>query len=169
MAELTTAVTSTPRPVAGDTAEEIARISGCDNCHLIGDIGEAGKVGPDLSSIGFLASQRVPGQSAAAYLRTSIVDPEAYLPSDCPNGTCMGSIMPGDNADRLTAEQTDILVDFLLEQKAGTAPESEAGTGQAPADWVSPAVIALAIIFGIVLILIVVFGLLRLWGKKGDS
>ena len=165
MSELTTAVTSTPRPVAGDTAEEIARISGCDNCHLIGDIGEAGKVGPDLSSIGVLASQRVPGQSAAAYLRTSINDPEAYLALDCPNGPCMGSIMPGDYADRLTAEQTDMLVDFLLEQKAGAAPESEAGTGQAPADWVLPA----AIILGIVLILIVVFGLLRLRGKRGDS
>ncbi len=167
--ELTPAATSTPRPVAGDTAEEIARVSGCDNCHLIGEIGEAGKVGPDLSSIGILASQRVPGESASDYLHTSIVDPGAYLAPDCPNGPCLASIMPGDYANRLTAEQIDMLIDFLLEQKAAPASESGSGAVQLPADWMSPAVIALAVTFGIILILIVVVGLLRLRSRRGDS
>jgi hypothetical protein len=169
LAELATAPTSTPRPVAGDTAEEIVRIGGCDNCHLIGDIGEAGKVGPDLSAIGVLASQRVPGESASDYLRTSIIDPEAYLAPDCPNGPCLDGIMPGDYGDRLTAGQIDTLIDFLLEQKATSVPASEAGTDQAPSDEISPAAIASIIILGMVLIVVLVLRFLRLRSKRGDS
>ena len=169
VAELTPAATATPRPVAGDTAEEIARVSGCDNCHLIGDIGEAGKVGPDLSSIGILASQRVPGESAAEYLRTSIVDPEAFLALDCPNGPCLAGIMPKDYGNRLTAEQTDMLVEYLLQQKVDSPQASGSGIDQILADWMSPPAITLTIILGAVLILIVLFGILRLRSKRGGS
>ena len=132
------APTSTPRPVAGDTAEEIARISGCDNCHLIGDMGEAGKVGPDLSSIGVLASQRVPGESASEYLRASIVDPEAYIAPDCPNGPCLEGIMPGDyepldgRADRHAGRLSAGTEGALCPQLARLA------TDQAPSDGISP-------------------------------
>ncbi|HSR31693.1 MAG TPA: hypothetical protein VLY63_14090, partial [Anaerolineae bacterium] len=153
-AELTGVPTSTPRPIAGDTPEEIARISGCDNCHLIGDIGEAGKVGPDLSSIGVLASQRVPGQSASDYLRTSIVDHEAYLAPDCPNGPCLEGIMPGDYANRLTAGQIDTLVDFLLEQKGPTTVETE--LDQAPPSALSPVAVVVILAVGLLVIGIIV-------------
>jgi hypothetical protein len=167
--DLTPAATATPRPVEGDTAEEIARVSGCDNCHLIGDIGEAGKVGPDLSNIGILAAERVPGQSASEYLYASIVDPDAFLTADCPNGPCLAGIMPRDYGNRLRAEQTDLLVDYLLEQKAGSVQVTESGADQAPTPWMSPAVIALTIALGVVLILIVVFGILRWRSKRGNS
>jgi hypothetical protein len=169
VAEISAAPTSTPQPIAGETAEEIARISGCDNCHLIGDIGEAGKVGPDLSSIGILASQRVPGESAADYLHTSIVDPEAYLAPDCPNGPCLAGIMPGDYARRLTAGQIEMLVDFLLEQKATSGPQTEVGTDQVPSDGISPVVIALIIILGIAIVVALALVYLRLPGNSDES
>ena len=166
-AELTGAPTSTPLPIAGDTPEEIARISGCDNCHLIGDIGEAGKVGPDLSSIGVLASQRVPGQSASDYLRTSIVDPEAYLAPDCPNGPCLEGIMPGDYANRLTAGQIDTLVDFLLEQKGPTTVETE--LDQAPPSALSPVAVVVILAVGLLVIGIIVLVFIRLPSNGGKS
>ncbi|RMG95313.1 MAG: hypothetical protein D6706_12370, partial [Chloroflexi bacterium] len=61
--------TPTPRPIEGNTPEEIILNSGCGACHQIGALGEAGKVGPDLSNIGTIASERIPGMSAADYLR----------------------------------------------------------------------------------------------------
>lgn len=167
-AELTGAPTSTPRPVAGDTPEEIVRNGGCDNCHLIGDMGEAGKVGPDLSSIGDLAGQRVPGESASEYLRTSIVDPEAHFAPDCPNGPCLEGIMPGDYARRLTVGQINKLVEFLLEQKA-SAPSDLVGADQAPSDVTSPAAIAAILAVSLAIIVVLVLGLLRLRSKNGES
>jgi hypothetical protein len=168
-AALTPAPTSTPRPIAGDTPEEIAGNSGCDNCHLIGDIGETGKVGPDLSSIGVLAGQRVPGQSASEYLRTSIVDPTAYIASDCPNGPCFEGIMPGNYERVLTAGQIDTLVEFLLEQKASPSAESEADLDTGSAGATSPAVVAGIIAISLLIIVVVVLVFLRLPGNGDDS
>jgi hypothetical protein len=167
--ELTPGPTVTPRLIAGDTAVEIVRISGCDNCHLIGDLGEAGKVGPDLSSIGVLASQRVPGESATEFLRNSIVDPEAHLAPDCPNGPCLAGIMPGDYAKRLTDEQIDTLVDFLLEQKAPLASASETGEDEAASEGISPVVIILAIALGIVLVVALALVYLILPSNSDES
>jgi hypothetical protein len=166
-AELTRGPTPTPRPVAGETAEEIARVSGCDNCHLIGEIGEAGKVGPDLSSIGILAAQRVPGESATDYLRTSIVNPEAHLAPDCPNGPCLDGIMPVDYGERLTAGQIDTLVDFLLEQRAPTSLET--GPDEAPQTTLSPVVLAAIIGVALLIVAVVVLVFLRLPGNGGKS
>lgn len=125
------AVRPTPRPVMGDTAEEIVLNSGCGACHVIGALGEAGKVGPDLSNIGIVAGQRVPGQPAAEYLRNSILYPDLFLTADCPNGPCVASAMPGDYYLRLTDEQIDTLVAFLLEQQTASEMAS-AGDGPAP-------------------------------------
>lgn len=77
--------------------------------------------------------------------------------------------MPRDYGNRLRAEQTDLLVDYLLEQKAGSVQVTESGADQAPTPWMSPAVIALTIALGVVLILIVVFGILRWRSKRGNS
>jgi hypothetical protein len=60
--------TPTPRPIQGETAEEIILNSGCGACHTIGELGEKGKVGPDLTFIGQTAGERVAGLSAEEYL-----------------------------------------------------------------------------------------------------
>ncbi len=169
LAEITAGPTSTPRPVAGDTPEEVIGNGGCDNCHLIGDMGEAGKVGPDLSSIGVLAAQRVPGLSSIEYLRASIVDPEAYIAPDCPNAPCLAGIMPGDYARRLTAGQIDTLVNFLLEQRSPTDSVSEAGTDQVPSDGIPLVVVVLIISLGVVLAVALAIFYLKLPGNSDES
>ncbi len=118
------AVRPTPRPVMGETAEAIILNAGCGACHVIGSLGEAGKVGPDLSNIGVLAGQRVPGQPAVEYLRNSILYPDLFLTADCPNGPCVANAMPGDYYLRLTDQQIDTLITFLLEQQT----EAHSGT-----------------------------------------
>lgn len=130
----TVAPSPTPRPIEGEDAETIILNAGCSVCHVIGDIGEAHKVGPDLSAIGYEAGGRVAGMSAAEYIDQSIVNPNAYLAPVCPNGPCLPNIMPKDYSSRLSAEQLDTLVTFLLEQ---TTPRPETvivGTGTSPDD-----------------------------------
>ncbi|MEZ4513174.1 MAG: c-type cytochrome [Chloroflexota bacterium] len=110
----TPAPTPTPRPIDGTTPEEIILNSGCGACHSIGALGEAGKVGPDLSNIGLLAGNRVAGLSAEAYLRQAIMEPNAFIAPACPNGDCLSNIMPRDYATRLTPAQIDTVVGYLL-------------------------------------------------------
>lgn len=112
---------ATPRPIGGVTAEEIILNAGCGNCHKIGDIGEAHKVGPDLSYIGLTAEDRVPDMSAEDYIKQSILEPNAYLAPECPNTSCLPNIMPQNFSMRLTDSQMETLVAFLMDQQ-GVSP-----------------------------------------------
>ncbi len=87
-------------------------------------MGEQHKVGPDLSAIGAIAGGRVPDISAEEYLRQSILDPNAFIVEDCPNGPCIANIMPRDYTTRLSQEQVDSMVAYLLTL-------TEADTGRA--------------------------------------
>ncbi len=106
--------TSTPRAVAGATAEEYILNSGCGSCHRIGNLGEAHKVGPDLTQIGSTAGERIEGMSAADYLRQAIIDPNAHITPDCPNTACLANIMPRDYGTRLTPDQVEKIINYLL-------------------------------------------------------
>ncbi|MCP4423746.1 MAG: c-type cytochrome [Chloroflexi bacterium] len=110
----TPAPTSTPRPIEGENIEELLLNAGCGACHLIGNFGAAHKVGPDLSAIGVLAETRVAGMSAADYLLESIVDPNAYIVPDCPNAPCIANVMPRDYTTRLSPEQIEAIVAYML-------------------------------------------------------
>jgi hypothetical protein len=129
----TAAPSPTPRAIEGQDAETIILNAGCSVCHVIGDIGEAHKVGPDLSAIGFEAGGRVAGMSAAEYIHQSIVEPNAYLAPLCPNGPCLPNIMPRDYSSRLSDEQLDTLVAFLLTQTTPSPATTTIGEG-APLD-----------------------------------
>jgi mono/diheme cytochrome c family protein len=89
---------------------------GCGGCHQLGSI-SAGVVGPTLNSIGTLAETRVAGQSAEEYLLESILDPNAYIVPDCPSGPCVEGVMPQDWDTKLSEEQLNDLVAFLLAQE----------------------------------------------------
>lgn len=106
--------TATPRPIDGETAEEIMLNAGCGACHKIGSIGEAHKVGPDLTYIGLTAGERVPGMSGEEYIRQSILEPNAYLAPECPNSPCLPNIMPQNFHLRLTDQQLEVLVEYLM-------------------------------------------------------
>jgi hypothetical protein len=123
------APTATPRPIEGDDAPTIIQNAGCTACHQIGELGEAHKVGPDLSDVGLTAGGRVPGMTAEAYLHQSIVQPNAYLAPECPNGPCMPNIMPRDYAARLRPEQIDTVVAYLLAQDGAEPTRAPIGTG----------------------------------------
>jgi hypothetical protein len=128
----TAAATATPRPLEGTEAAEILLSAGCISCHQIGDLGEAHKVGPDLSGIGLLAGDALQGMSLEEYLRLAIIDPNAIMATDCPNGPCLPNIMPRDYGTRLDSQQFETLVAHLLtqqdEETSLTAPEP-AGDG----------------------------------------
>jgi hypothetical protein len=125
----TAAPTATPRPIEGSDAPTIILNAGCGACHKIGSIGEAHKVGPDLSAIGLTAGGRVPGMTAAEYIHESILTPNAYLAPACPNGPCLPNIMPRDYATRLSAAQQDTLVEFLLSQQGSEPTPASVGSG----------------------------------------
>lgn len=93
--------------------------AGCSTCHSL----EAGKVlvGPSLAGIGTRAATTVAGQSAEQYVHTSIVKPNEHLAKGCnvndPNADCTASLMPQDWEQKLTPQQINDLVAFLMTQK----------------------------------------------------
>ena len=89
--------------------------AGCAGCHTIPGIENAvGQVGPDLSTIGRDAASRKPGMDAEAYLRESILDPNAFIAPACPAGDCPENVMPPNMGERLTSEEIDLIVGHLL-------------------------------------------------------
>lgn len=96
------------------TAQAFAR-GGCAACHTIPGVpGAAGLVGPNLSAIGSEAGNRASGLSAEDYIRQSILDPAAFIAPVCPNGDCPANVMPPNLAERLTSNDLDLIVAYLL-------------------------------------------------------
>ena len=126
LATNTPAPTATPRPIEGDTVEEIILNAGCGSCHVIGELGEARKVGPDLTNLNEVAGERIEGVAADDYIRQSVLHPNAFIVSKCPNGPCMDGVMPQDYADRLSPIQVEMIVTYLL--KSGTAELDESSS-----------------------------------------
>ena len=82
----------------------------CGYCHAIRGVA-FGKVGPDLSDIGARAD--------AAYVRESIMDPQAVIVENCPDGPCPSDpddsrSMPLTYAQTMTEEEMDALVWYLM-------------------------------------------------------
>lgn len=110
--------TPTPLPVEA-TPEERGLAAfmavACNACHAIQDVeGAVGQVGPDLTHIATVAAGRIPGVSARDYIVESIVDPDAFIVPDCPIGPCQRGLMPPDFGQRLSEQELDDLVAFLL-------------------------------------------------------
>lgn len=84
--------------------------TGCRICHSLEP--DVRLVGPSLAGTATHAATRVPGMSAQDYLLQSIVDPDAYVVAGYPKGQ-----MVRDSAQRLSAEQINDLVAFLLTLK----------------------------------------------------
>ncbi|MFQ5408507.1 MAG: c-type cytochrome, partial [Anaerolineales bacterium] len=62
-----------------ETIAAFAR-GGCAGCHTIPGIPDAaGAVGPNLAAIGSAAGSRDPGLDAEAYIRQSILEPNAFI------------------------------------------------------------------------------------------
>lgn len=97
-------------PLASQPATGAAAILakyGCQACHKVK--GQGGAVGPALDDAAKVAAQRVPGLSAEAFLRQAIVEPNAFVAPGFP-----GFVMPQDLGKRMTPEELETLVKYLL-------------------------------------------------------
>lgn len=102
---------ATGDPKAGETLFTSATIGanpGCKTCHTIDG---TKLVGPSLQGIGTRAATRVPGQSAEEYIKTSILDPNAFVVEGFASGV-MPSFKPV-----LSDQQLNDLVAYLMTLK----------------------------------------------------
>jgi cytochrome c oxidase subunit II len=86
---------------AAPNAEQLFTSAGCSGCHTLKAAGATAKVGPDLGKLGKAAN--------AKFIHTSIVDPNA----DVTTGY-KPDIMPQDFGTKLSKEELDALVKYLL-------------------------------------------------------
>jgi cytochrome c oxidase subunit 2 len=83
--------------------EEIFTAQGCGSCHTLAAANASGTVGPDLGKL---------ENADEAFVRESIVDPSAEVEQGFPDG-----VMPADFGDKLSPEELDALVKYLLESQ----------------------------------------------------
>lgn len=98
---------------------ELFKSQGCTSCHTIEGVSQ-GQVGPNLTHIGTVAEQRAAEagvDSAEAYIRQSIVDPNAFIAPECPQGSCPSGVMPQSFGKVLSEDRIKALVTYLLSQK----------------------------------------------------
>ena len=86
----------------------------CYQCHKIEGV-TAGLIGPDHTHLATEAATRVPGLSAAEYIRESIIDPEKRVAEGVKRAT--PGLMTKAITEGLTDGQVAALVAFLLEQR----------------------------------------------------
>jgi mono/diheme cytochrome c family protein len=94
------------------TGEQIFTAAGCAGCHTFAPAGSNATIGPNLDELAAAAGDREPGKSAEEYVRESLTDPEAFLAEG------FGNAMPSFEG-RLTDEQIQALIDYLLENGGG--------------------------------------------------
>jgi hypothetical protein len=109
---------------AGEMADPVARgralfqAKGCLACHRMAGLSGSAQVGPDLSAVRAVAATRRPGLSAEAYVRESLVEPQAYVvPGYGASPTNPGS--PAMPKLALAREEVESLIAFLLADPAG--------------------------------------------------
>ena len=86
---------------AAANGEELFASFGCAGCHTLTAAGATAKVGPDLGKL---------GDVDAAFIQKSIVDPNAEVTKGY-----NPDIMPQDFGDKISKEELDALVKYLLE------------------------------------------------------
>lgn len=102
-----------------DAGRQLFTETGCAGCHTLADADSSSETGPSLDELAATARQNgePEGQSPVEYVETSITDPDSFLAADFEAG-----IMPGDYAERLSAQEIDTLVEYLLGVSGGEQP-----------------------------------------------
>lgn len=80
----------------------------CKACHTITNL-STGVGGPSLDGLGSRAGDTVAGMTAEDYIRSSIIDPAAFILEDFTT-----LVMPDNFGDILTADEIEDLIAFLL-------------------------------------------------------
>ena len=113
-AATTTAATTTTTPSAGGPSaatiaagKKVFAANGCGGCHTLKDAGAGATIGPNLDRLA--ADAKTAGLALDAYVRESIVKPNAYVvPGFQPN------VMIQTFGQTLSKTQLDALVAYLL-------------------------------------------------------
>ena len=102
---------ATPAPALDPVAARGQQVfnQNCAACHALGP--DTIIVGPSLAGVAGRAGSRVPGSGAQQYLETSILKPDAHVVEG------FSDVMPKDFGKKLTGEELDALVAFLLTLK----------------------------------------------------
>ena len=90
--------------------EELFKTAGdipCSTCHTLDG---STLVGPSMQGLGERAAEEIPGMSAEDYIHEAIVDPSAHVVEGYPDS------MPQDYGEKLSEEELNTLVEFLLSQ-----------------------------------------------------
>jgi cytochrome c oxidase subunit 2 len=108
-APTTTAAAPTTTAVAAPTAQgkSVFAANGCGSCHTFKPAGSTGKIGPDLDARP-AADAKKANMALAAFVRESIVKPDAYIAPGFQKG-----LMPTTFGTTLTKAQLDALVAFI--------------------------------------------------------
>jgi cytochrome c oxidase subunit 2 len=104
-----TTTTSTSGPSAQGAA--VFTEQGCGSCHALAAAHSTGKVGPDLDQLP--AEAKRAGQPLAAFVRDSIIKPNAYVE---PGFT--KDVMPQNFGAEISTAQLDALVQYLVESSS---------------------------------------------------
>jgi cytochrome c oxidase subunit II len=99
-----TAATSSPTPAVSGAA--VFKNNPCGSCHTLSAAGSTGTIGPDLDKLAQYAQEA--GQPLEQFVRTSIVDPNAYVQKHYPK-----NVMPP--FANLPKSQLDALVQYLVQ------------------------------------------------------
>ena len=86
--------------------------NGCNACHTLKAAGSTAKIGPDLDKLP--AETKSAGKPVEAFVRESIVDPNAYVAPGFPK-----NVMPG-TFSQLPKDQLDALVQYLVSSSKST-------------------------------------------------
>lgn len=134
-----------PEEISAETAAPAFQKGGCIACHVIPGVpGASGTIGPDLSRMGeqadeYLSTNEYRGEAETAdeFILESILDPDAFVPAECPNGHCQPGLMPATLADLLSDKEMDTVVQFLAnlpnDEVAVSDDSAPVPVGEAPA------------------------------------
>lgn len=105
----------TQKPIRADRdIIQAFNLGGCGGCHVIPGVpGADGEVGPDLSRLGAVAANRRKNLSTKAYIRESIIDPDAFIAPDGTEDKYPGGVMLKSFAESLSKEDLIRIVDYL--------------------------------------------------------
>jgi plastocyanin/mono/diheme cytochrome c family protein len=114
-----------------ELAAKAIRNGGCVACHTIAGIpGAVGTIGPDLSLIGKVVTERIAkgeylgkAKTTEEYLAESINAPDAYIAPKCPSGPCGKGVMPNSLAQTLSTDEFKAVVNYLAAMPGGPLPE----------------------------------------------
>jgi cytochrome c oxidase subunit II len=94
----------------GTSGAAVFTSSGCGSCHTFKPAGSNGTVGPGLDNLA--ADAQKAGKPLPAYVKESIVDPDAYIVPGYQKG-----VMPATFGKTLSSQQVDGLVKYLTGSK----------------------------------------------------